>query len=113
MVDGVDVAHAIFYDTSKFFEAFVVAHTGYCAAVDKDVTLREEFEGFQGGAVWSEEALATFLEAFLVSHKAADLDNVADNVVFEDFDGLLLCCSWASRETVIVPAGRARFEREV
>ena len=50
--------------------------------------------------------MATFLEAFFVSYKAANLYNVADNVVFQDFDGLPLRQRLVSRETVVLTWGK-------
>jgi hypothetical protein len=88
VVDGVNVAHTVFDDVAEFLKALVGAHTGNGGPVDKDVALSEEFEGFEGGAIGAKEALASFLEAFFVVDKTADLDDVAGHVVFEDFDGL-------------------------
>lgn len=44
--------------------------------------------------------MATFLEAFFVCYEAADFDDVANNVVFEDFDGL--------KKNVSIPRGTGR-----
>lgn len=46
MVNRMDISHAVFDDPTEFLETFVVAHTRYCATVDEDVTLGEEFESF-------------------------------------------------------------------
>ena len=78
------------YNISKFFKAFVIIYTEYYITVNEDIILHEEFKDFQSKAIWFKKALATFLEAFMVLYKAENLDNVTYNIVFENFNGLLL-----------------------
>ena len=47
------------------FEALIRAHGGHGVALDKDVAIRQELQGLQGGTVWSQQSLPP-LDKFLL-----------------------------------------------
>lgn len=93
MVDRVNVGHAVVDDATDFLETLVGAHGGDRVTLDQDVGACKQLQGFQGGSTGAENTLTTLDEALLVADLVADLDDVACDVVFEDFKSLfsLMC----------------------
>lgn len=88
VVDGVDVGHAIRHYAADFFQTRIRPHDRDSVALDEDVGLGQELQGFEGGAIGTEDTLAALDEAFFVANEVADLDYVTRGGIFEDFDGL-------------------------
>jgi hypothetical protein len=127
MIDGVDVLHTVQDDPSDFFERLVRAHRRDGVSLDENVALSQELDclietppsnqlvrsakkerrgaDLECGSVGTDDALASFNEAFLVSHNVANLDNVARVRVLKDLDRLFVYSGSA-------PNGQRRGERE-
>lgn len=88
VVDGVDVVHAIFDDSSHFFQALVSSHGADRVALHEDIGVGEQLQGFESGPVGPEKTLTTLHESFFVSDQVSNFDHIASSIVLKDFDSL-------------------------
>lgn len=88
VVDRVDVGHTVVDHPADLLQPLVRTHRRDRITLDQDVGAGEQLQRFQGGTGGTEETLSALHEALLVADLVADLDDVACDAVFEDFQGL-------------------------
>lgn len=78
-----NVLHAVNDYPADLLQASVWTHGRYSVALNEDVALSEQFNGFQGRSARSEYALTAFDKAVLVPYDVAYLDDVACYSIFQ------------------------------
>lgn len=103
-VDGVDVLHAVQYDTPDLLQALVRAHDSYCASLHEHITLCQELDRLrklsipstdamcathlQSAAVRTDNSLSPLDKPLVVTNDIANFNDVASRSVVQDFHRL-------------------------
>lgn len=84
------ILHCIGYDPAQYLDIFPVSNDAHRTPLHQDVTLCQELQGLQCCTIWTYESLPPLYESFSIPYVRPDLDDLAENTVFENPECLLV-----------------------